>query len=228
MTKDQNKPQSPKNQKSAPPDSPADNKTASQDKKDEPAAAPPVEPDQQPATAEETSDESSAPPDSTKETPLADLHCQPHPPQKKVLIIKSNQDKMSEEIAQILTRYHIPFLDRFDKENEPKTLDEILVSHPGINFAVVTLSGQEFVYPKSATPAEAKLRAPQPCVFALGFLIKHLGRQHVFVLYREQKSFLFPTPLHHVIYTMHDPHRHWQKELIDRLKQAGYLHDVRL
>ena len=107
----------------------------------------------------------------------------------------------------------------------PKSMDQNLADYTDVHFAVVLLSGDEFVYPKDSKPAEARLRAGQDLVFKLGYLLGRLGKQKVFILYHEQKSFLLPTEFQHAIYTPCDKGGSWRQQLIKRLEQCGYSID---
>ena len=58
-----------------------------------------------------------------------------------------------------------------------------------ISFAIAILSADDWMYPKDGKPGDALMYAEQRIAFHLGFWIGRLGRQHVFALYYDQKSF---------------------------------------
>ena len=143
----------------------------------------------------------------------------------QIFVVHGSHEDMKNHVVELLKKIGLnPVLSR-DPTNTAKAMEEKLGDPLQMDFAVVILSGDDFVYPKNGKPAEAKLRATQITVFELGYLLGKFKRQNVFVLYHEQKSFLLPTGLNDVMYTPHDKTGHWRKELIQRLRLCGYTID---
>ncbi len=97
---------------------------------------------------------------------------------------------------------------------------------PDLRFAVVVLSGDDFVYSKDQMVPEIKLRPAQHVVLELGFLLGKLGRQGVFVLYQELKNFEFPTNFFDILYTPYTKMGSWQFELLRQMKSVGFDFDA--
>lgn len=108
-----------------------------------------------------------------------------------------------------------------DKNNSVIPLAHFLTAHPDIAFVIAILSADDWVYPKNGKPKDALMYADQRVVFHLGYWIGKLGRNRVFALYYDQRSFRWPTEHFDVIYIPLDRNDAWKKELINRLKTSG-------
>ncbi len=130
---------------------------------------------------------------------------------------------MNKQVVSVIKDLGIKPLVMQDKKYLEKPLSEFVAANPDIQFVVAILSADDWVYPKEGKPKEAVLRADQLVVFHLGYWIGKLGRERVFALYYDQRSFQPPTKFMDLIYTPLDKGGLWQKELIRRLKQFGLL-----
>ena len=130
---------------------------------------------------------------------------------------------MNKQVVSVIRELGIKPLVMQDKKYAGRSLAEFVAAHPDIRFVVVILSSDDWVYPKEGKPKDAVLRADQLVVFHLGYWIGKLGRERVFALYYDQRSFQWPTKFMDLIYTPLDKGGLWQKELIRRLKQFGLL-----
>lgn len=141
---------------------------------------------------------------------------------KRIFVVTCTKESLTREVMDCLNRNCLEYVLSFDRAYSTLSIEQKFIQNPGIQFAIVSLSGDEFVYPKEGKCQNAKLRAKQDIVFELGFLVGKLGRQNVFVLYHEQKSFLLPTNFLHVLYYPRDEKGRWKDELLKRLKTAGF------
>ena len=164
-------------------------------------------------SAPEAAEEDSAP-QTQKETQAA-----PARP-RRVYMIRCQDDKLNRPLEECLSKWGIA-ITPIPGDYSEAALDELLRQDPQIGFAVVPLSRDEFHYAKDAKPATALLQSSPDVIFKLGFLCGRLGKTNCFVLYQEQKSYTLPTALINVLFTVMDPHRHWQDILRDRLRHAG-------
>lgn len=128
---------------------------------------------------------------------------------------------MNKQVVSVIKDLGIKPLVMQDKKYAEKPLAEFITEHPNIHFVVAILSADDWVYPKEGKPKDAALRADQLVIFHLGYWIGKLGRERVFALYYDQRSFERPTKFMDMIYTPLDKGGLWQKELICRLKQFG-------
>ncbi len=130
---------------------------------------------------------------------------------------------MNKQVVSVIKDLGIKPLVMQDKKYIETPLAAFVAAHPDIQFVVAILSADDWVYPKEGKPRDAVLRADQQVVFHLGYWIGKLGRERVFALYYDQRSFQWPTKFLDLIYTPLDKGGLWQKELLRRLKQSGLL-----
>lgn len=136
----------------------------------------------------------------------------------RIFVVHGSNEEMKAEVAAYLNKLGFEIVFTQDKINSLKPIAQKVTENPDVRFAVVLLSGDDFVYPKNDKPANAFLKANQKVVFELGFWINHLGRDHVLALYQDQKSFRRPTEYFDVLYILFDKQGAWKKELLARVK----------
>ncbi len=141
----------------------------------------------------------------------------------RVCVTYGRQVVMNKQVVSVIRDLGIKPLVMQDKKYLERPLAEFVAAHPDIQFVVAILSADDWVYPKEAKPKDALLRADQQVVFHLGYWIGKIGRERVFALYYDQRSFQWPTKFLDLIYTPLDKGGLWQKELIRRLKQFGLI-----
>ena len=140
----------------------------------------------------------------------------------RVFVIAGSKKEMNNACMEVLSKLGLEPILAHDQFNFSESTDRRYIQYPDVKFAIVILSGDDFVYPKNGKPADSWLRSRQDIVFELGNLIGKFGRQNVFSLYYEQKSFLLPTSLHNATYTPFDNAGHWKYELLQHLRLAGF------
>lgn len=143
--------------------------------------------------------------------------------EERVCVTYGRHVVMNKQVVSVIRELGIKPVVMQDKRCAEKPLAEFVAAHPDIRFVVAILSTDDWVYPKDGKPKDAVLRADQQVVFHLGYWIGKLGRERVFALYYDQRSFQWPTKFLDLIYTPLDKGGLWQKELIQRLKQFGLL-----
>ncbi len=146
-----------------------------------------------------------------------------NPPKGEVCITHGRHLVMNKQVVSVIRDLGIKPLVMQDKRYAEKPLAEFGAAHPDIQFVVAILSSDDWVYPKEGKPKDAVLRADQQVVFHLGYWIGKLGRERVFALYYDQRSFQWTTKFMDLIYTPLDKGGLWQKKLARRLKQFGFL-----
>lgn len=141
----------------------------------------------------------------------------------KVCVTYGRHVVMNKQVVSVIKELGISPIVMQDKKYAGKPLAEIAAAHPDIQFVVAILSADDWVYPKDGKPGDAVLRADHLVVFHLGYWLGKLGRERVFALFYEQRSFRWPTEYFDLIYTPLDKGGLWQKELCRRLKARGLL-----
>lgn len=153
-------------------------------------------------------------------TPLEKMKFNPEK-SGRVCVTYGRDKIMNRQVVSLIRELGINPIVMQDKNNKSKPVAQFFTENPDITFAVAILSADDWVYPKEEKPKDAFMYADQGVVFHLGFWIGRLGRNHVFALYYDQRSFRWPTEHFDVIYTPLDKNDMWKKELVNRLKASG-------
>ena len=138
----------------------------------------------------------------------------------RVCITYGKDQIMNRQVVSLIKELGIDPIVMQDKQNATKPLAQFTTDYPDITFVIAILSADDWVYPKIDKPNNSLLYASQRVVFHLGYWIGKLGRNNVFALYYDQRSFRWPTEHFDVIYTPLDNHDSWKKELVSRLKET--------
>lgn len=138
-----------------------------------------------------------------------------------VCITYGRDQIMNKQVVSLIRELGFDPIVMQDKDNSTKPLAQFVTDHKDISFVIAILSADDWVYPKKGKPQDALMYADQRVVFHLGFWIGLLGRNRVFALYYDQRSFRWPTEHFDVIYTPLDKNDSWKKELVSRLKECG-------
>ncbi|MGD2066703.1 MAG: nucleotide-binding protein, partial [Candidatus Bathyarchaeota archaeon] len=107
-------------------------------------------------------------------------------------------------------------------ELEPIILQEItdkIADYLHISFAVVLLSPDILAYSKQKTSDQAKLHPAQNVIYALGYLMGHLGNTNVAAIYPTKKNFEIPDDPN-VLWIEYKTG--WYLKLIKELKAANF------
>lgn len=145
------------------------------------------------------------------------------PPQGggRICITYGRDQIMNKQVVSVIKELGIDPIVMQDKKNSVKPLAQFVTEHKDIAFVIAILSADDWVYPKQGKPKDALMYADQKVVLHLGFWIGRLGRNRIFALYYDQRSFRWPTEHCDVIYTPLDRNQLWKGELVKRLKECG-------
>lgn len=139
----------------------------------------------------------------------------------RVCITYGRDRIMNRQVVSLIKELGIDPIVMQDKNNKTKPVAQFFTENHNISFVIAILSADDWVYPKNGKPNDALLYADQRVIFHLGFWIGRLGRNRVFALYYDQRSFRWPTEHFDVIYTPLDRNDAWKKELVSQLKASG-------
>jgi len=145
-------------------------------------------------------------------------------PEKKrgrVCITYGRDKIMNRQVVSLVKELGINPIVMQDKDNRTKSVAQFFTENQDVAFVIAILSADDWVYPKNGKPNDALMYADQRTIFHLGFWIGRLGRNRVFALYYDQRSFRWPTEHFDVIYTPLDRNGLWKKELVSRLTAGG-------
>jgi predicted nucleotide-binding protein len=171
-----------------------------------------------------TSDHEQVEPEADEEAPKPENSKTSHGSVKKggrVCITYGKDQIMNRQVVSLIRELGIDPIVMQDKNNLKKPLAQFLTENLDISFVIAILSADDWVYPKKGKPKDALLYATQQVVFHLGYWVGKLGRNHVFALYYDQRSFRWPTEHFDIIYTPLDDRDAWKKELVRRIKESG-------
>ena len=139
----------------------------------------------------------------------------------RVCITYGRDQIMNRQVVSLIKQLGIDPIVMQDKSNNVKPLAQFITDHKDISFTIAILSADDWVYPKQGKTQDALMYADQRVIFHLGFWIGMLGRNRVFALYYDQRSFRWPTEHFDVIYTPLDRNQLWRGELVKRLKESN-------
>ncbi len=143
-----------------------------------------------------------------------------------IFVVLGDREEINQDCLSVIQKYGIePFIIHPNTSwQDPRSVKDLLTQHPKTTFAFVLLTGDDFVYSrKDGKPATAKLKSEQEVVFILGYLLGAFGLQNVFILYKAQKSFLFPTSAQNANFVAYEKNGFWLQIFENRLKERGLL-----
>ena len=144
----------------------------------------------------------------------------------KIFIVHGHDEEMKQAVARTVEKIGLRPIILHEQPNKGRTIIEKFEDYSDVNFAIVLLSPDDIAYPKDKLPEDKEFRARQNVIFELGFFVGKLGREHVFILYREEHNFEFPSDYSGICYTPYDSKGQWRFDLIAELKSCGYNVDA--
>jgi len=144
----------------------------------------------------------------------------------KIFIVHGHDEEIKHAVARTVEKINFTPVILHEQPNKGRTIIEKFEDYSDVNFAIILLSPDDIAYPKDKSPEDKKIRARQNVIFELGFFVGKLGREHVFILYREEHDFEFPSDYSGICYTPYDSKGQWQFNLIRELVSCGYNVDA--
>ena len=144
----------------------------------------------------------------------------------KIFIVHGHDEEMKQALARTVEKIDLKPIILHEQPNKGRTIIEKFEDYSDVNFAIVLLSPDDIAYPKDKLPEDKEFRARQNVIFELGFFVGKLGRGHVFILYREEYNFKFPSDYSGICYTPYDNKSFWRFDLIRELNSCGYNIDA--
>jgi len=159
----------------------------------------------------------------TNDDPLANLVYERPKNGGRVCITYGRDHIMNRQVVSVIKELGIDPIVMQDKNNNTEPLAQFITENKDISFVIAILSADDWVYPKQGKTQDALMYADQKVIFHLGFWIGMLGRNRVFALYYDQRSFRWPTEHFDVLYTPLDRNQSWKGDLINRLKKCDIV-----
>jgi len=142
-----------------------------------------------------------------------------------VIVACGSDDEMKDALTATLAKLRLVPVVLCEEPGHGRKIVERFADYPDIEFAVVLLSPDDYVYAKGEEPSKRKLKPAQDVVFELGYLLGKLGTEHVFILFREseKREFNVRIDFEGVKATPFDNRDSWKLALIRELTNCGYM-----
>ncbi len=140
----------------------------------------------------------------------------------RIFIVHGHDEEIKQATARLLEKLGFDAVILHEQPDKNRTLIEKFTEYADVGFAVVLLTPDDMGYATSSSLQTPKHRARQNVVLELGYFLGKLGRDRVFVLYREVPDFEMPSDYTGVLYTPYDTAGAWKYKLAKELKQSGY------
>ena len=144
----------------------------------------------------------------------------------KIFIVHGHDEEMKQAAARTVEKIDLKPIILHEQPNKGRTIIEKFEDYSDVNFAIVLLSPDDIAYSKVKPPEDKEFRARQNVIFELGFFVGKLGREHVFILYKEEENFEIPSDYSGICYTPYDNKGQWRFDLIGELNSCAYNVDA--
>ena len=140
---------------------------------------------------------------------------------RKVFIVHGHDHGVRDMVARFIEQLELEPVILQEQPNQGLTVIEKFEQHAEVGFAVVLFTPDDIGSAKDDAD-NTRYRARQNVIFELGYLISHLGRSRVAVLYKGDKGDIeIPSDYSGVLYTQIDDGGGWKFSLIGEMKGAG-------
>jgi predicted nucleotide-binding protein len=131
--------------------------------------------------------------------------------------VHGQDEEMKQAVARVLQSMSLEPIILHEQPDGNKTIIEKFEKYSDVDFAVILLSPDDFAYRKGESPSDGKFRARQNVILELGYFLAKLNREGVFILYRQDDNFEFPSDYSGVLYTLYDKSGAWKNRLADEM-----------
>jgi len=144
----------------------------------------------------------------------------------EIFIVHGHDEEIKQAIARTVEKIGLVPIILHEQLNKGRTIIEKFEDYANVNFAIVLLSPDDIAYPKNKSSEDKNFRPRQNVIFELGFFVGKLGREHVFILCKEEENFEIPSDYSGICYTPYDNKGQWRFDLIGELNSCGYNVDA--
>ncbi len=140
---------------------------------------------------------------------------------KKVFVVHGHDEEMKQNAARVLEKLDLEPIILHEQPNKGKTIIEKFEDcSEDISFAIVLLSPDDKGCEVKKFSESAKSRTRQNVILELGYFIGKLGRNNVFVLFKEENDFELPSDILGILFTPFK--KGWELEMVQELQSCGY------
>ena len=142
----------------------------------------------------------------------------------EVFIVHGHDEAAKYAVARFVEKFDIEPIILDEQVNKGHTIIDKFEEHAGeAGFAIVLLTPDDVGASKNETD-EPKPRARQNVILELGYFLCGLGRERVFVLYKDGVE--LPSDIHGILYLLMDDSNGWQLKLGQEMQAAGLPVDL--
>jgi len=145
---------------------------------------------------------------------------------RRIIVVSGTDEKMKQTITGALRKLGLGTIVMSEEPSQGKKIVNRFADYDDVEFAVVLLSPDLYVYPKGEEATKRKRVPKQDVILMFGFLLGKLGKDKVLAFYRESPNFVFPIEFEGVKFTAIDDRDSWKLALIRELTSCGYTVDA--
>ena len=140
---------------------------------------------------------------------------------EKVFIVHGRDHGTRDTVARFIRDMELEPVILQEQPNRGLTIIEKFERYSNVGFAVILFTPDDVGAVRDSANSQ-QFRARQNVILELGYLIRHLGRGRVVVLYKGKEGDIeIPSDYAGVLYTQMDDGGAWKFELIREMKSAG-------
>jgi len=146
---------------------------------------------------------------------------------RRIMVVSGTDETMKQTLTSALRKLGLASIVLSEEPNQgKKIIERFTKDYSDIEFAIVLLSPDVYVYPKGEEATKRQRTPSMDVTLMFGFLLGKLGKDKVLSFYRETPNFAFPISFEGVRFTPLDDRDTWKLTLIRELKSCGYTVDV--
>ena len=145
---------------------------------------------------------------------------------RRIIVVSGTDEIIKQTITGALRKLGLAAVVMSEEPGQGKKIVERFADYNDVDFALVLLSPDVYVYPKGEEATKRERIPKQDVTLMFGFLLGKLGKDKVLALYRESPNFAFPIEFEGVKFTPIDERDSWKLALIRELTNCGYMVDA--
>lgn len=140
-----------------------------------------------------------------------------------IFIVHGHDEATKQAVSRFVENLGLKAIVLQEQPSAGKTIIEKFESYSDVDFAIVLLTPDDIVAPKSKS-SRGKPPARQNVIFELGYFAGKIGRDRVCLIYKEGVE--IPTDYEGVVFIKLDANDGWKWHLTKELKSAGFSVNV--
>ena len=145
---------------------------------------------------------------------------------RRIVVVSGTDEIMKQTITGALRKLGLAALIMSEEPGQGKKIVDRFADYTDVDFALVLLSPDIYVYPKGEEATKRERIPKQDVTLMFGFLLGKLGKDKVLAFYRESPNFAIPIDFEGVKFTALDDRDSWKLTLIRELTNCGYTVDA--